>query len=53
VTNPSSVVFTGMIVQAVRSLEVVIIRLCEGGALPVTMSIIGPRETHDYRELNL
>ena len=23
---------------------------CEGGALPVIMSIIGPRETHDYRE---
>ena len=27
--------------------------LCEGGALLVIMSILGPRETHDYRELNL
>ena len=25
----------------------------QGGALPVIMSITGPRETHDYRELNL
>ena len=24
-----------------------------GGALPVIMSIIGPRETHDYRNYNL
>ena len=24
-----------------------------GGALPVMMSIIGPRETHDYRNYNL
>ena len=24
---------------------------CEGGALPVIMSINGPHETHDYREL--
>ena len=24
-----------------------------GGALPVVMSIIGPRETHDYRNYNL
>ena len=24
-----------------------------GGALPVSMSIIGPRETHDYRNYNL
>ena len=22
---------------------------CEGGALPVIVSIAGPRETHDYR----
>ena len=26
---------------------------CEGGTLPVIMSIIGPRVTHDYREINL
>ena len=26
---------------------------CEGGALLVIMSIIGPRERHDYRERNL
>ena len=28
---------------------------CEGGALPVIMSIIGPREPHDYsyRDYNL
>ena len=26
---------------------------CEGGALPVIMSITGPRETHDYRNYNL
>ena len=26
---------------------------CEGGALPVIMPIIGPRKTHDHRELNL
>ena len=25
----------------------------DGGALPVIMSIIGPRETHDYRNYNL
>ena len=24
-----------------------------GGALPVVMSIIGPRETHDYRNYTL
>ena len=24
-----------------------------GGALPVIMSIVGPRETHDYRNYNL
>ena len=24
-----------------------------GGALPVILSIIGPRETHDYRNYNL
>ena len=29
------------------------IKTCEGGALPVFMSITGPREPHDYRELNL
>ena len=28
-------------------------RTGEGGALPVIMSIIGPRETHDYHELHL
>ena len=26
---------------------------CEGGALPVIMSIIGPCEIHDYRNCNL
>ena len=26
---------------------------CEGSALPVIMSITGPRETHDYRDYNL
>ena len=26
---------------------------CEGGALPVIMPIIGPRETHDYGEVEL
>ena len=26
---------------------------CEGGALPVIMSITGPREPHDYRDYNL
>ena len=26
---------------------------CEGGTLPVIMSITGPRETHDYRVRNL
>ena len=25
---------------------------CEGGALPVIMSIVDPRETHDYRDFN-
>ena len=28
-------------------------RSCEGGALPEIMSIIGPREPHDYRDYNL
>ena len=33
---------------------VAVTRLSAGGeALPVIMSIIGPRETHDYRNYNL
>ena len=45
--------------QAVRALDCplplgAVTRLSAGGgALPVIMSIIGPRETHDYRNYNL
>ena len=51
----SDTVLTGA-VQAMRALvspRIVISRLLEDGALPVIMSIIGPREPYDYRELNL
>ena len=43
--------------QTVRALDrplSAVTRLSAGGsALPVSMSIIGPRETHDYRNYNL
>ena len=35
--------------QAVEEVD----RIRKGGALAVIMSIVGPRETHDYLELNL
>ena len=45
------------VAQAVRALDCPlgdVTRLSAGGgALPVIMSIIGPRETHDYRNYNL
>ena len=37
----------------ISNLAVSRIVFSRGGALPVIMSIIGPREPHDYRELNL
>ena len=52
----STGVLPGM-AQTVRALDrplSAVTRLCAGGgALPVIMSIIGPRETHDYRNYNL
>ena len=52
----STLVLPGM-AQTVRALDCPlgsVTRLSAGGgALPVIMSIIGPRETHDYRNYNL
>ena len=52
----STSVLTG-VAQTVRALDCplgAVTRLSAGGgALPVIMSIIGPRETHDYRNYNL
>ena len=39
--------------ELLTRLGVLYVGTCEGGALPVIMSITGPRETHDYRELTL